>query len=137
MNRIIKFRAWNKEEEKIEYDVIIMDGEVFLKGISGSFYKPDGGLIPMQYTGLLDKEKKEIYEGDILKSFDLGLPQTESERYSKAEYKIVEVKFHKGAFITDIEWEYARWNLGGIADEDINKVEVIGNIYENGELINK
>ena len=76
-------------------------------------YKKD--LKIMQYTGLKDKNNKEIYEGDILfESF--------GERY----YKVV---FENGSFRAEIE-EYSL-DLMDVA----HCCEIIGNIYENPELI--
>ena len=54
--RIIKFRSWNKRENKMN----IPDN--FANDIDGDKYQI------MQYTGLKDKKGKEIYEGDILAS---------------------------------------------------------------------
>ena len=85
-------------------------------------------IVFMQFTGLLDKNKKEIYEGDIL---------YEEGAYGGGEEYCV-VKFERGAFLvnrTDLDrvrgdgWsELWLWN---------EYVEVVGNVWENPELKEK
>ena len=77
----------------------------------------------MQYTGLHDKNGKEIYEGDIVKV----------RKWSSFETEIV--KFDKGCF-------YAGMHYGSSTRTTLKLIqpkmtEVIGNIYENKELLNE
>ena len=74
-------------------------------------------MILMQYTGLNDKSGKEIYEGDIVK-------------YKNMLGKII---FLQGAFQLSDFYEEEEWILGYINEE----LEVIGNIYDNPELLEK
>ena len=111
MNRDIKFRAWDEVSEKM------LNWNEFLDtNMKNTFIAPEStGLILMQYTGLHDKNGKEIYEGDIVK-------------YENMTGKIM---FFNGSFIlSDLE-ETEEWELG-VINEDI---EVIGNIYDNPELL--
>lgn len=72
--------------------------------------------IPMQFTGLKDKNGKEIYEGDII------IRVSEKAMYTKNPQKIPKniVQWKHAGFYLRIDVEY----------------EVIGNIYENPNLIN-
>jgi len=106
--REIKFRAWDKigKQGMLGWSKIIETGIEL-------FFKDNFGFELMQFTGLKDKQGKEIYEGDIVKQEDT----------------INEVYFHKGAFkIGSTIWnpDYLQYPEG---------VEVIGNIYETPELL--
>jgi len=84
----------------------------------------------MQFTGLLDKNGKEIYEGDILSTHipENRLYKNGEVIYSK-EYLTYLVKYYFGK-------DYASEYLSYIQNMNI-EVEVIGNIYENPEILEK
>jgi len=114
--RPIKFRAWDKDTETMfipEY--ISGDGKVY-EDIGVSFQQELSerkNVILLQFTGLKDRSGREIYEGDILENGD-WVPDAHTTYTWKTE-----VKFIDGCYC-------------GIAGE---VVEVIGNIYENPELL--
>jgi uncharacterized phage protein (TIGR01671 family) len=124
MKQTIKFRAWDKEK-KVMGNVIA--------------WTPD--LVQMQFTGLKDKSGREIYQGDILKI------EANKEGYGETSYSgYVEVVAHTCGYSFRlfnpsekemdercIPWDSTSlWHIN-----DPEYVEVIGNIYENPELIKK
>ena len=121
MSRELNFRSWNLETKfmynNIEDGVIAKNqkGE-FVLCISFGAICRDANSIVMQFTGLKDKNSKEIYEGDICKHNN----------------DIAVIVFWEGAFI--FNKHYTHYNsLTNFAC--IRTFEVIGNIYETPELL--
>jgi len=134
MKREIKFRVWLKikkkmrKVQKIEFDDF---GSVHVVGWFGekgellfnvSNAEVGRTIELMQFTGLKDKNGKEIYEGDIVIDAWGGKEQVIIEPFEVSDY---ENCYAGSGFVLETH------NL-----EDFKgKVEVIGNIYENPELI--
>ena len=150
--REIKFRAWDKEENEMKYDNIY----VWQGSLNQEITDLQSALVLLQYTGLKDKNGKEIYEGDILKN-------TYPAGYSTYEVQIGIFDNHEGyednergcgVYLKQIfehyyveKWKeqaYDKWYGDGeekisniFGYPNINKLEIIGNIYENPELLRK
>jgi uncharacterized phage protein (TIGR01671 family) len=138
--RKIKFRVFDKGLKIIHYldgkdphdDLNFFDGNVYyynLQNGCGSM-GDDSGYVLMQFTGLLDKNGEEIYEGDIIKS---------------------ETSHPLEIFWMGIAWGIRFTDFGNVEEEIICDdggdmtfekgdrlpyMEVIGNIYDNPLLIN-
>lgn len=117
MERIIKFRAWDRELKKMQMPetIINLEGETTkaLKEISPF-------LTLLQYTGLKDKDGKEIYESDILKTTAI----LASDKIGNEYFNVV------------VKWSECRWVANGSLNSyQCGISEIIGNIYENKNLI--
>lgn len=108
--RQIKFRVWDEVAERMEFNI---DPRI-----------KDGSLHVMQYTGLNDKKGIEIYEGDIIK---LETYWKEEDDHMKS---IWEVEWHDAGFVLMEKGDF-RTEIAG----ENEKIEVIGNIYQNPKLI--
>lgn len=118
----LKFRAWDKDDVKYvsrpKELYCELAWEVGTKKFGIEQMVPERYIIE-QYTGLKDKNGKEIYEGDIVRYW--------SENY---EVKFDEIKD------SDITYYYLGWAMGELSlYEAASMCEVIGNIHENPELL--
>lgn len=110
--REIKFRAWDKEnKEMVEVELL---GKRVLLVKDGEWENIENFEV-MQYTGLKDKNGKEIYEGDIVNCF----------RHEGFEFVTTRLGAH------GIETQLGFYPF----IEVYGYAEVLGNIYENPELL--
>ena len=141
MNREIKFRAWDKEYEKMTYfddedylyscpEVFRLE-QVFKKDCNYNDYEDfryediTDEVELMQYTGLHDKNGKEIYEGDIVL---LDCYNYEEPAFS-GEFKVI-YDVEKGMWLlVDLENKDRDFTFGEIRSYYKSEIEVIGNIY--------
>jgi uncharacterized phage protein (TIGR01671 family) len=134
MKREIKFRAWDKitcelktinQIDYVSQEIVFPD----IKGTDFTDWKMFDDVELMQYTGLKDKNGKEIYEGDIYQVDKNHLVYT--------------VFFHQGSFCAGINinncvpinWEPEEDSEDMQECNFSQTIEVIGNIYENPELL--
>lgn len=138
--REIKFRAWDSYENKMleRTDRLRLDfktGEVLEDvGQYEEDYLPWDGVL-MQYTGLKDKNDKEIYEGDIVSYKFLSGFDCDHEDFRSSEDVsefIGAVELVAGEYLPR---EYYREVDDGFYSYRYFDLEVIGNIYENQELL--
>ena len=131
--REIKFRAWDKKGKRFGYFVFHPNSicypyseyfehevgceRVGFKGVDNSW---------QQYTGLKDENEKEIYEGDIVRSFSQG--------FNVGEEKINIVQWDDGAEGGE-NYRKAQFSPINYIWFNLRSCEVIGNIFENPELL--
>jgi len=130
-----KFRAWDIDIKKMiyftegsEYNLLLEDGSFTVEGRDRILYQVDSidtkyhdSFILIQYAGLKDKNRVEIYEGDIVNRF---------EKHSEAQPIKLQVYWNEkscGWSIKD--------NKNSMYMSNLCLLEVIGNIYKNPELL--
>lgn len=122
-------------EQAIEDALESFCNDLYIDDEEGYTARLESGFELMQFTGSLDKDGKEIWEGDIVK-FAVG----KGAFYTPGEAELGEVYFSEGAYnIGCMSWERDYWTMLAESDKDIHGafVEAIGNIHENPELLEK
>lgn len=151
MSRIIKFNVWDTKQGKFLENVPLKEAWID----SDSWDDPEevleepyewqlaptynGRLIWLQFTGLQDMEGKDVYEGDILR-------EPPKDEWEENNYSCFEVFFHNGDANSDYNIGFSMnrmHNHGSVCGgyvpsfkpKSLKKMRVIGNIYENPELV--
>lgn len=144
--REIKFRVWDSQNKSMYGWENLTDSNWKLQEL----YKPAVGIIFMQFTGLKDKNGKEIYDGDIVTLCNFNYKKLTNEIDRE---KSIEMNLKKGV----VEWMpntccfmvverhlkckiFDEWNNSlplRPSKKDDYEIEVIGNIYENPDLLPK
>lgn len=122
----LKFRAWDKKHKEM-FEVIKIEyyPNIFYMAKEPAWFviRTENEIELMQLTGLKDKNGKEIFEGDIV-------------QYLDGEYSFVGV-VENSAFGIYAKNKYDNYSFEDFADENTKEADVvvIGNIYENKELL--
>ncbi len=131
--REIKFRFWDKENKKMIYGA----EETYDYGASGVPIMEDNfglllknsGECVMQYVGVKDKNDVDVYEGDIIiKSVEYN------QRTYDALYKVI---YQDTGYYLELLNYYADIKSGIVVSFPYGDFYVVGNIYENPELLEK
>lgn len=129
-----KFRAWHKPMQRMS-EVLAISYErqkVKIRHLRGTTHMtvPFDDVVLMQSTGLFDKNGKEIFESDIVKTTRFFGRADESGGFYEYEKEFIGiVKQLEGAWVIDTEkGAVYLWS-------DIDENEVLGNIWENPKLL--
>lgn len=132
--REIKFRAWNGKEMSEPFEIEEICNECGTYCFSGGAHGPEfkfGECDLMRFTGLLDKNGKEVYEGDLVNAKYLFQGQVREIRNAPVTYLEGDGAFVFGTPGTGfVAWIEVHLN-------DRKEIEVVGNVFENPELLNK
>ena len=115
MSREIKFRVWSESDKEYRADLLPKLIPPFIT----ADYNDEGDRFEIeQYTGLTDKNEKEIYEGDIVE-YDWYIVS------GKPAYRVKE----------QVVFDDMGARVGNDRIRNCSNVEVVGNIHENQELL--
>ena len=128
--RTYKFRAWDSVKKVFPFIGFHILGECCAFDLIRQYELEElNNLVISQFTGLVDKSGKEIYEGDILliNGYDCL-----SETYTLTKGVVC---FQHGCFITKDLGKYKIEQNAGTLIDDERHLEIIGNIFENEKLL--
>lgn len=134
MHREIKFKVWDLSQGKfIKWAYLLPNGEVMNHG-TGEIEK---NAIVVQYTGYKDKNGKEIYDRDLFQ-----YPK-DGKEYFEDEDEPVEMYWEPEKAGWDLRWAICKENVCPNDDfmgcyeynKEIPTLEIIGNAFENPELL--
>lgn len=121
-----KFRAWHEKLERMAYEIEVREGSSDWVDETGKSWSFESGI--MQCTGPRDTNRNLIYEGDVLyfTVFDYNGADTQYKGkvvWADSMYHIVINREDDNSF-----------DFGWVINQD-DEIEIIGNIYENPELL--
>ena len=150
--REIEFRGWNEKNSKWIYGYYFVNrGEPFIVDdgiVTNPFMNADDFMVSVntvgQYTGMKDSKGNKIYEGDIVQlTISNGTIRIFVVEWAEEDRKLIPLDGfeHDGNPVRICGWCF-NWNgfrlyptvIDGIPDNE--KMTIVGNIYDNPELLN-
>jgi len=136
--REIKFRAWDKIGKwMIDVGSIDWNNNCIIRPKPNDYPHTLDSTELMQYTGLHDKNGKEIWEGDIV-----AIRRENDGTWESGDCERAEIEYYGeyGAFVLTIYTVFGGEGYESLVGSEVGKyyrerIEVIGNIYENPELL--
>lgn len=137
MNREIKFRGKRLDNGEWVYgDLLHLVDGVYISNDNGNNMAQVDPDTVCQFTGFTDKNGKEIYEGDVLRSD--SYPYSCLEDDERDNYLAVVFYCEDGASFATVTAKNPESNVGGISDgicndvsrEEMKQFEVVGNIHD-------
>ncbi|HEM6413822.1 TPA: hypothetical protein U2D29_002443 [Streptococcus suis] len=139
---IPKFRAWDKIRNRIsEVERIYIDTKgVRLRDENGEYWRRFDDVILMQSTGLVDKNGKEIFEGDVFTYLDDdNNPIYENIVVKFGQHTNMDTIYERGPVYIGLYVETqkgtATLEIDSMYNDCEGRLTIIGNIYENPELV--
>jgi uncharacterized phage protein (TIGR01671 family) len=128
--RTIKFRAWDGFKMNDVLSLSFNNKSIIRSNVDPVF---GIGLTYMQFTGLLDKGGKEIYEGDVIER--KGIIGQVIYKKAAGAFWLVWEQLEKGRTVSMYQELSATFSDGNIYR--IDHYEIIGNIHQNPEFLNQ
>lgn len=123
---ITKYKVWDKSEKRMWNAETLFIEDEWVRANDGSIYGEHKDIVRdfelMQFTGHKDKHGAEIFEGDVVKHDPVP-----NSFYTNTNFEIVRARTG--------EWRIDSLRGGSVLAFHNHQIEIIGNIYENSELI--
>lgn len=136
--RELKFRAWDNKNKKFPFVGFNLFGEVTMFDLLKQYTLQESidSLEFSQFTGICDIDGNEVYEGDVIQKTKGKLDGKVPNRFRKVVGNIKRVEFKDGSFVLKRSNASDSYRLSSLIIRYYG-FKVVGNVFENPELLEK